>query len=94
MKNLREQCNDLNKDCPPDASGRKPYVVISGRIMKRIEDGKLQRVPPTTPTKTGIAFPLPSAGSPKNEIGGNQAAPVESLKITSKTFVNGTRLAL
>ena len=88
VKNFRKQCSDLNKDCPPDASGRKPYVVISGRLMKLVDDGKLQRIPPTTPTKTSIAFPLLSAGSPKNEIGGNQAAPFRSPKISSKTVVD------
>ena len=25
---------DLNKDCLPDAFGRKPYVVITGRLLK------------------------------------------------------------
>ena len=94
VKNLRKQCSDLNKDCPPDASGRKPYVVISGRLMKRAEDGKLHRAPSTTPTNTSIAFPFSSAGSLKNEVGGSQVAPIESPKIASLTVTDGTQLAL
>ena len=65
VKHLRKQCSDLNKNCPPDVSGRKPYVVISGRLMKRIEDGKMQRVSPTIPTNTSIAFLFLSAGNKK-----------------------------
>ena len=94
VKNLREQYSGLNKDCPPNAFGSKPYVVISGRLIKQVEGGKLQRVLSNTPKKTGIALLLPSAGSPKNGVGGTQAAPVGSLKIASKTVVNGTQLAL
>ena len=94
VKHLRKQCCDLNKDCPPDVSGRKLYMVISGRLMKRVEDGKLQRIPPTTPTNTSIAFPLSSAGSQKKEEGGSQVAPIGSPKIALLTVMNGTQLAL
>ena len=34
VKILRHQCRDLNKASPTDKKGRKPYVVISGQLMK------------------------------------------------------------
>ena len=62
--------------------------------MKWINNGKLLRVPPTTAAKTGIAFPFPSAGSPKNEVDGSQEAPVVLQKIASKTVLNSAQLVL
>ena len=41
IKILRQRCQDLNSK---SASGDKPCVVISGRLMVRGQDGKLQRV--------------------------------------------------
>jgi hypothetical protein len=38
---LRQRCQTLNSSAVPMADGRKPYIVISGRLMKRAADGKL-----------------------------------------------------
>mgnify|MGYP000626795235 CR=1 FL=1 len=45
MKNVKylcQLCFDLNKTLPTDKRGRKPFVLISGKIMKRNAQGKLQ----------------------------------------------------
>ena len=40
VKLLRSRCKTLNSTEMPSADGRKPYFVISGRIMKKTTDGK------------------------------------------------------
>ena len=42
LKRFRPQCIDLNKAHSADAHGHKPFIVISGKLMKRDEYGKLQ----------------------------------------------------
>ena len=41
MKQLRQQCLDLNAAYSADKKGRGPYVVVSGKIMQRSTNGKL-----------------------------------------------------
>ena len=42
VKRLRQQYIDLNKAHSVDAHGRKPFILISGKLMQRNEHGKLQ----------------------------------------------------
>ena len=42
MKNLRQLCSDLNKNAQPDRRGRKRYFILSGKLMTRTDDGKLE----------------------------------------------------
>ena len=58
IKKFRQRCQDLNSK---SASGDKPYVVISGRLIVRGQDGKLQRVigadaPQNSSSSTTILF--------------------------------------
>jgi hypothetical protein len=42
LKELRDKCRKLNSESSfSSADGKSPYVVISGRLMKRATDGKL-----------------------------------------------------
>ena len=41
VKLLRSRCETLNSTEMLSADGKTPYLVISGRIMKRTTDGKL-----------------------------------------------------
>ena len=41
MKQLRQQCHNLNAAYSADKKGRGPYVVVSGKIMQRSSNGKL-----------------------------------------------------
>ena len=43
IKVLRIRCDELNKNHPIDTKGRKVFVVISGKLMKRGADGKMQQ---------------------------------------------------
>ena len=54
IKKLRQRCQDLNSK---SASGDKPYVVISGRLMVRGQDGKLQRVIDTDASQNSSSSP-------------------------------------
>ena len=42
VKALREHCKQLNSSAAPTADGRKPFFVISGKLMTRNANGKLQ----------------------------------------------------
>lgn len=42
IKHIREQCRALNSSHIPDSKGRKPFFVISGKIMMRNSSGKLE----------------------------------------------------
>jgi len=44
LKLLRQRCFDMNKSSTVDSKGRKPYVIISGKLMRRDADGKLAKV--------------------------------------------------
>ena len=41
LKLLRHRCQDLNKASPANKKGRKPYAILSDKLMKRGGDGKL-----------------------------------------------------
>ena len=41
IKSLRQQCEELNRAFPVDTKRHKPFVIISGKIMKRNAYGKL-----------------------------------------------------
>ena len=44
LKQLWQQCDTLNSKEPALLNGKRPYVVISGRLMTRFADGKLNGV--------------------------------------------------
>ena len=59
VKSLRKLCNDLNKeDCQEDANGRQPYVVVSGRLMKRDVEGILRKNDATFLANTNSTLPI------------------------------------
>ncbi len=52
---LRNQCAKLNEGSSPCKDGRIPYVVISGHIMKRTENGKLRKFDAAEDSKSSDA---------------------------------------
>ena len=44
LRNLQSRCRQLNDGVPTRKDGRKPYIVISGRLMKRAVNGELSPV--------------------------------------------------
>ena len=54
IKKLRERCCELNDKACALPNGKKPYVVISGRIRVRTQDGKLRPWIKEPPTSSGV----------------------------------------
>lgn len=53
VKEMRQRCVELNDKLQCLANGKKPYVVISGRIMIRGSDGKLHVVKDSVSSDSG-----------------------------------------
>jgi hypothetical protein len=81
LRENQKRCRFLNDSAPPLKNGKRPYIVLSGKLMQRLEDGSLRPVPKISvsnnATHSGIDS-LPPAGvasSSKNGAGGSHAAP-------------------
>jgi hypothetical protein len=48
LKQLRLHCDVLNRDRPVGKDGRKQFIIISGRLMKRNASGRLEAYNDTT----------------------------------------------
>jgi hypothetical protein len=46
VREKRRECDNLSKDYPSSHHGRKPFVVVSGTIMQRLSNGRLQAYHP------------------------------------------------
>ena len=86
LKVLRLHCEELNKTCASDVKGRKPYLIISGKLMKRESGGKLIKVNDCVSSAAQESVSQPyvrkkqqiksqSATQPKNAPGGSHVAP-------------------
>jgi hypothetical protein len=60
VKALRLRCRELNNKEVAGPSGKMPFVVISGRLMKRSTDGKLTVFRDPQPTATTLPNTLNS----------------------------------
>ena len=52
VKTLRQQCQKMKHQSTAIINGKKPYVVLNGRLMIRSTDGKLNKVPAAQLTVT------------------------------------------
>lgn len=86
LKSTQERCRLLNGKSPVMKSGRKPYVVISGKLFERTIDGLLRSVPDnigndiidkklSKDDHLGVRT-TDKSSSPKNECGGSHVAPL------------------
>ena len=71
VKAVRQRCKELNSEVTATASGKTPYVVISGRLMSRIK-GKLEAVSDVPATKNDA---IVKDNKRKNVKRGSQVAP-------------------
>ena len=44
LRNIQSRCRQLSDGVPVRKDGRKPYIVISGRLMKRAVNGELSHM--------------------------------------------------
>jgi hypothetical protein len=74
VKSLRLRCKELNDLTLPAADGRKPYVVISGRLMVRHSAGKLVPFNDSTSSSSTTTHASTSSCLPgsKNVSGGSR----------------------
>lgn len=84
VKLLRRQCDALNRDLPIDNNGRKRFVVISGKIMQRNSNGRLETYSSNHGDNPVVSHGTSSSSSqrptqqPKNDQGGSRTAPSTS----------------
>ncbi len=78
LKSLRLKCTELNSKATPLSDGKLPYIVRSGRLMKKSDDGKFMRVPADSDktVKPAQAHASKSPGQhAKNAVGGSHVTP-------------------
>lgn len=87
IKVIRNQCANLNKESGKTSRGNLPYVVVSGYIMKRMEDGKLRRLTPDSKDNNSIAAGTSSvpAGGLSQDASSESAVGVSSADSSSQS---------
>ena len=84
FKVIQKQCRELHDKSVPTKNGRKPYVIVSGKIMKRTVNGLLRPVHITSQQSNAqqSVYAVPSVSKSVHTVSTSSSVSVASIATT------------